>query len=411
MSWLFGDTLERKVIDATELTFKNLDSGSPSRTGVNVNDESALRANTVWACSRVICEDIGKVPLKLMRESEDGRSSTVAKEHPLHRVLSRRPNEWQTSIEWRMTTMLHALLKKGGYNFINRHRTTGEILELVPLMPGNVTPKQDRNWNLTYDVADKDGHITTLRRDQVLAIHGLSWNGYSALEVVSQGREAIALALAAERTQALMHGQGTRSGGLISTEQNLDDVQIARIREQFATNYSGIDNAFKAVLLDAGLKFQPWTMTGVDAQHFEQRRFQVEEVCRLFRVFPAMVGYSDKASTYASAEAFFIAHAVHTLQPWFTMIEQAIARDLLTEAEQLQGLGPKFFMQGLMRGDAKSRSEFYKAAINDGWMTRNEVRRLEDMNPLPGLDEPVTPMTMQKEKPAPGKKKDDGDEE
>lgn len=392
MSFLLG---EKKVIDATELTFRGLQLGGQSKTGIAVTAETALRANTAWACCRVLTEDVGKVPLKLMRELDDG-SKQVAKDHAVHRVL-RRPNEWQTSMEWRQTMLLHALMTPMGISLINR-ATNGDPLELIPLMPGRVKVQQDERWNVTYEVSDSKGKIATLQRSDVHVLHGMSWNGYSGLDVVLQGKEAIGLSLAAERTQAMLHGQGARPGGFISTEQNLNDAQVARIKAQFADNYSGIENAFKAILLDSGLKFDPWAMTGVDGQHFEMRRFQVEEVARLFRVFPAMIGYSDKAATYASAEAFFSAHVVHSLQPWVTLWEQSIARDLLTEAEIRQGYNAKFFLQALLRGDAKTRAEFYKSAINDGWMTRNEVRQLEDLNPLPGLDEPVTPMTMQNDK-------------
>jgi HK97 family phage portal protein len=388
---LFGGG-ETKVIDASALTWTALRGGSRSRTGLSVSEASALRVSVVWACCRVICEDVGKLPLKLIQEDDDG-SKAVAKRHPVHRILSRRPNEWQTSMEWRMTMLLHAILKKGGYSFINRG-ATGEVLELVPLMPGNVTPKQDIAGRVTYEVRDARGAITVLRREQVHAIHGLSWDGLSALEVVQHGAEAIGLAMATEETQARLHGQGARPGGIISTANTLTREQVDRIKAQFADNYSGLENAFKTLLLDNGMEFKPWSMSGVDSQHLETRRHQVEEVCRFFRVFPSMIGYSDKATTYASAEAFFTAHVIHTLMPWVTLWEQAIERDLLTEEEQDAGFSAKFFLQGLLRGDAKSRGEFYASGITNGWMTRNEARRLEDFNPLPGLDAVLTPLNM-----------------
>jgi HK97 family phage portal protein len=247
---------------------------------------------------------------------------------------------------------------------------------------------------VTYEVRDARGTITTLRRDQVHAIHGLSWNGLSALEVVSHGAEAIGLAMATEESQARLHGQGARPGGIITTDKPLTEEQVKRLKAQFADNYSGLENAFKTLLLDNGLDFKPWAMTGVDAQHLETRRHQVEEVCRFFRVFPSMVGYSDKATTYASAEAFFTAHVVHTLMPWVTLWEQAMQRDLLTEDELEAGLAPKFHVNGLLRGDAAQRAAFYASGITNGWMARNEARRLEDMNPLPGLDTILTPLNM-----------------
>jgi HK97 family phage portal protein len=398
---------ESKVADASALTWTALLGGARSKTGLSVSEANALRVAVVYACCRVICEDVGKLPLKLIQENDDG-SKAVAKRHPLHRLLSRRPNEWQTSMEWRMTMLLHALLKKGGYSYINRS-SAGEVLELIPLMPGNVTPRQDAARRVFYEVRDARGTITTLRREQVHVIHGLSWDGLGALEVVHQGSEAIGLAMATEETQARLHGQGARPGGIISTEKTLTEPQVNRIKAQFADNYSGLENAFRTLLLDNGMEFKPWAMTGVDAQHLETRRHQVEEVCRFFRVFPSMIGYSDKATTYASAEAFFTAHVIHTLMPWVTLWEQAIARDLLAEEEQESGLGAKFLLQGLLRGDAASRAEFYASGITNGWMTRNEARRLEDFNPLPGLDAVLTPLNMGGAPKAQGP--DDGDEE
>lgn len=392
---IFRSLFEKKVIDATALTWQAMLGSGSSKTGLSVTELTALRVTALYCCCRVITEDIGKIPLKLMREKAD-ESKEVATDHPLHRVLSLRPNDWQTSMEWRGTMLLHALLCQGGYSFINRNERTGEVLELIPLMPGRVTPKQDAQWNLTYEVSDQAGKIATLRRDQVHSIHGMSWNGFSGLPVVSQGREAIGLAQATEETQARLHGQGARPGGIISTTAALTPEQTARIKAQFADNYSGVENAFKALLLDNGFKFEPWAMTGVDGQHLETRKFQIEEVARLFRVFPQMIGYTDKATTYGSAESFFGAHVVHTLMPWVANWEQAIARDLLTEAELREGYRPKFFLNALLRGDAAARSAFYESAVAKAcWMTRNEARKLEDLNPLPGLDDLLVPMNLQ----------------
>lgn len=404
----FGSLLgapEKKVSDASALTFTELFGSPSSKAGVRVDEATALRIGTVFACCRVICEDLAKIPLKLMLERDDG-SKEPAKQHSLYRILYRRPNEWQSSYEWRVTMLLHALLKKGGYSFINRS-STGEILELIPLLPGNVRPFQDKARRVWYEVKGVD---KPLAREQVHAIHGLSWDGVTGLEVVSYGAEAVGLAAAIEETQSRMHGQGARPGGILTTSATLGEKQVENIKKQFAEGYSGVQNAFKTLLLDNGLDFKPWTVNGVDGQHLETRRHQIEEICRFFRVFPSMIGYSDKATTYASAEAFFTAHVVHTLMPWVTNWEQAILRDLLTEDEVESGLAAKFQVQALLRGDAKSRGEFYSSGITNGWMSRNEARRLEDLNPLPGLDKMLTPMNMS-DGSKPADEDDDSDEE
>lgn len=398
MSWL-GEILfgggggEEKVADASALTWQELFGESMrSRTGLSVNEQTALRLTAVYGCCLVITGDIGKLPLKLIKEDADG-TKTVLYKHPLYRVLYRRPNPWQTSMEWRMTMLLHALLCKFGISYVSRGRS-GEVVELIPLMPGNVKVVQLDNYDLTYEVSDARGKIVTLQQQDVHVLHGLSWNGLTALDLIKQGTEAIGLAMAAEETQARMHGNGAKPGGVLTTPNVLTKEQIDRVREQFASNYSGVANSFKNVLLDNGLKFEPWAMTGVDGQHLETRKFQIEEVCRLFRVFPQMIAASSAVPTYASAESFFGAHVGHTLQPWVTLWEQAMLRDLLSEQDIESGIEAKFMLQGLMRGSAKERAEFYTSAINAGWMTRNEARRLEDMNPIDGLDKILTPLNM-----------------
>lgn len=391
---LFGRD-ESKVADASALTWTALSSafGPASRTGLAVNEMSALRVSAVYACCRVVAEDLGKLPLKVIQELPNG-SKKVRTDHPLYRVLYRRPNEWQTSTEWRMTMMIHALLTHGGHSFINRDKD-GRILELIPLMPQNVIPRQLADFTVVYDVSDSRGTIATMRSDQLHVLRGLSWNGYTALNLIAQGREAIGLAMAAEETQARLHGNGAKPGGVLSTDAVLNDEQVARVRAQFAENYSGVANAFKTLVLDNGLKFEPWAMKGVDAQHLETRKHQVEEICRLFRVFPQMIGAASATPTYASAESFFGAHVIHTLMPWVTAWEQAMLRDLFSEFEINMGLEAKFMLQALMRGNAAQRSAFYESAITrGGWMTRNEARRLEDLDPLPGLDQIITPLNM-----------------
>lgn len=394
MSWFgkfFGG--EQKVADASALTWSALDVGTRSKTGLSVNEATALRVMAVWGCVKVITEDVGKLPLKLIQEDRKGKKS-ILYSHPLYRVLYRAPNAWQTSMEWRMTMLLHALLCQFGISYISRSQETAEVLELIPLMPGNVKVRQLDNYELRYDVSDGKGHIVTLSSSDVHVLKGLSWNGFTALELVRQGTDAIGLAIASEETQARMHGNGAKPGGVLSTSAVLTKEQIDRVKEQFASAYSGVSNAFKTILLDNGLKFEAWNMTGVDGQHLETRKMQVEEICRLFRVFPQMIAASSATPTYASAESFFGAHVGHTLQPWVTLWEQAIMRDLLTEREIASGIEAKFILQGLMRGSAPQRAEFYTSAINAGWMTRNEARRLEDLDPLPGLDEILTPLNM-----------------
>lgn len=380
---------ERKVADASNLTWSEImGPGGASKTGAAVNLSTVLRIATAWACCRVVAEDIGKLPFRLYQR--EGERKRVARDHPIHKLISGQPNEWQTSQDWRQMMTLHASLTHGGYSWINRS-SNGVVVELIPLL--NVTPKQGRAWDLTFEVRDGKGKIATLKQSEVFRIQGLSWDGYTGLEMLQHGREAFGLAIATEESQARLHANGTRPGGVVTTSNTLTDDQVTRIRKQLEPHL-GLQNSFKTLLLDNGLEFKGWTMSGVDAQHLETRKFQIEEVCRFFRVFPAMIGHSDKASTFASADAFFRAHVGHTLMPWIERWQAAVSRDLLQLGERRNGYFAKLDPRGLLRGDDAARAEFYKSGVIDGWMTRNEVRDLEDLDPIDGLDDPLTPTNM-----------------
>jgi HK97 family phage portal protein len=209
------------------------------------------------------------------------------------------------------------------------------------------------------------------------------------LEGVKLAREAISLALATEEHGSRLFSNGARTGGIISSDTaKPSDDALKYLRDSWNEMQGGNENAFKTAFLFGGLKYQPLAQTGVDSQHLEQRRFQVEEVCRTFRVMPIMVGNSDKAATYASSENMFLAHVVHTLMPWYGRIEQSAAINLLDEKERAQGLYFAFVAQALMRGASKDRAEYFAKALGSGgspaWLTQDEVRALEEFNPMGG---------------------------
>lgn len=390
---LFGRLLgrETKSTDFSALTWAALLGGQSSKAGASVSVTTALGVSTVFACCRVLAEGIAQLPLKLYREN--GRTKKLATDHPAYMVLSRRPNEWQSSFEWRETAMYHALLCKGSYTVISRD-SRGRVLELLPIMPSSVVVVQDQQRVVAYKITDAKGIIAVLPRSSVLQVRGPSWDGLVGMEVVSLAREAIGLSIAAEETLAKLHTNGTRPAGVLSTDGKLTEEQLKRIKASWSEAYSGSANAFKTVVLDAGLKFSQMSLAPADTQTNESRRHQVEELARFFRVFPQMIGYADKTATYASAEQFFIAHVVHSLGPWIERWEQAIERDVLTREEVASGLFPKLITAALLRGDNAGRAGLYKAGITDGWLTRNEARDREDLDPIGGLDEPLVPLNM-----------------
>lgn len=379
---------EVKTTDASALTWAATGM-QQSRAGVPVNIESALRVSTVFACLRVLANGIAQVPLKLYREADDG-TKTIAKDHPVHKLLYRRPNEWMTSFEFRQMTMFHAVLEGTAVAYIGRG-FGDKPAELIPLAPGTFTLKQAKDWTITCEWRDLTGQVTTLTRDQLLIVRGPAWSGIAGLKALELAREAIGLAIATEQTHAVLHANGSQPGGLLSIKGKLDKDGRERLKESWGEYHGGLANKFKTAVLDMDATWSPMNMNGVDSQHLETRRYQCEEICRDLGVFPQMVGYSDKTATFASAEAFFLAHVVHSLNPWVENWEQALARDLFPKEDDLQA---KFSMQGLLRGDNKTRAEFYASGIINGWLSRNEARRFEDLNPLPGLDDPLLPLNM-----------------
>jgi HK97 family phage portal protein len=360
-----------------------LTTGGTSSAGPSVNWKSALAVTTVLACTKVIGDGLSQVPWKLHRKDERGRSEAV--DHPLADVISRRPNEWQTSFELRETMALHVVLTGNAFAYLNRSRT-GELLEILPYEPGFVSVKQERDLSLSYEFRMADGARVTVPRENVWHLRGPSWSGWLGLDATRLARDAIGLSMAIETGQARAHRDGLKQSGTYSVEGPLDIDQHTKLMDWL--NKWTAENAGKPLVLDRGAKWLATQMSGVDAQTIETRKHQVEEICRAFRVMPIMVGQADKAATYASAEQMFIAHVVHTLLPWYERWQQSADVNLLTKDERRQGFYTKLNPAALLRGAAKDRGEYFAKALGAGgqkpWMTADEVRALEELNPIGG---------------------------
>jgi HK97 family phage portal protein len=204
------------------------------------------------------------------------------------------------------------------------------------------------------------------------------------LEAVALAREAIGLAMAIESQQAETHANGARISGMYSVEDKLGLEKFEQLSAWLKRFRQGGDKAGEDIILDGKAKFQPFQQTGVEAQTLESRKHQVEEICREFRVMPIMVGQSDKATTYASAEQMFLAHVVHCLLPWYERWGMSSDVNLLTEQDRRNGFYTKLDPRALMRGAAKDRADYYTKALGAGggkpWMTQDEVRSLEEQD-------------------------------
>lgn len=384
--WLPGRKVEAKgVVFSRE--WENYFAMTAPKSGVPVNWQSALDVSVVFACIRAIANGISQVPLRVMRELPNGAGWEPAPEHPLYKVLNRKPNTWQTSFSMRETMILHLCLT--GDAFFYKSMVRGRVKELIPLDPGSVSVRRNGDYSLTYQISHPDGTSMTLPQSAIWHVRGPSWDTWRGLDPVRLARETIGLTIATENTQAELHANGLQMSGTYATDQKLDPEKYKQIQAWIAAQVGGA-NKHKPFVIDSGFTWTPQSMKGVDAQHLETRKFQVEQICHAFGVFPPMIGHAGQSMTFASAEQVFQAHVQHTLNPWVERIEQAIDNDLLDGPED-EGYGARFNMNSLLRGAFKDRSEGYAKALGSGgspaWMTPNEIRALEDMNSIEGGDE------------------------
>lgn len=396
--------LGRKAAQLTYDQIANLidGHGGAQVAGVTVNEKTALQVSTVLACVKVIADGCATPDLHVYREKEDG-TREKATNIPEYRLLSRRPNEWQTSFEWRRQMTMHAALTGAGLS-IKVRGVNRRVRELIPVVPGQWDVRRVSRYELRYRCWDQYGLIGEFEPEDVFVLNGVQWDWVNSLDAVALARSAIGLAMATERSQAAMHANGLRNSGVYSVDGNLTEEQHARLTG-WLKKRSGPDNAGAPLVLDRAAKWMSTAMTGVDAQHVETRRMQVEEVCRGYGVFPIMVGHSDKTATFASSEAFFAAHRIHTLTPWHKAWTQR------TDEMLLDGNGPlfaEFDTRYMNAGSLKDRAMWARTMAEMGIYTRNEIRDEEGKDPLPGLDEPLTPLNMGGGKPAQGNQNDEG---
>lgn len=352
-----------------------------ARSGQSVTMTSAIEVTSVLGCVRVVSEDVAQVPLKLFRKRKSG-GSDEAYDHPLSDMLNVGPNDWQTGFDFIENLVIQAALGGNYYAFKNKVR--GSIREMIPFPPGTVSETWD-NFVPTYSCALANGAKQDFPAEAIWHLRGPSLDTKTGMAAIRLAREAIGLAMATEEAHAKLHANGAQASGMYSVEGKLDEGQYKKLSDWIASQIAG-ENRFKPLVLDRAAKWTPSSMSGVDAQHLETRRHQIEEICRAFRVMPIMIGHADKAATYASAEQMFLAHVVYTLQPWFRRIEKSIDKHLLTKEDRQAGIYAKFLPNALMRGAAKDRAEFYYKMWSMGTLNPNEIRAMEEQNPYDGGD-------------------------
>ncbi len=367
--------------------------GSETASGARVNSRTAMMNTAVWRSVSLISSAIGMLPLQLINQNTKKQATS----HPLYRLLHRHPNAWQSAYDFRSLLQLWALDKGNGYARIIRGvgMKAGQIQALVPMHPDRVTPQQNDDWTITYRYSQRTGGDLTLQAKDVFHLRGLTMDGINGISLVHQAREAIGLALAAERATARLYKNGSFVDGVLQTDKALSDTAYDRLRKSWDERYQGADSAGKTAIMEEGLKYQAIAQSSKDAQSLETRKLQIEEVARVFGV-PRPLLMVDETSWGSGVEAlgrFFVQYA---LNPWFAAWEQAVERSLLLETEQ-DVYSAKFNPGALLRGSMNDQATFFSKALGAGgqqpWFTPNEVRDLFDYPAHPDGDELFNPMT------------------
>ena len=363
--------------------------GPISRGAAPVSPDTALRLSVVWACVKVLSETVGSTPLHLYRRLPDGGKER-ATDHPLSALIRQRPNRWQTAMEWREMMQGHLALRGNAYSEILSD-ARGRITDLVPIHPDHVSVEVMDSGMPRYRVREKIG-TRVLLWSEMLHIRGLSADGYVGLSPIECERETIGEAIGAQDYGGRFYANDAQASRWIEFPGNFktqEDRQ--RFRESWQASQVGF-NRFKTPVLEAGMKLHETGIKHTDAQFLEMRRYKDSDIARIFRVQPHKVGILTDA-TFSNIEQQSIEFVQDTMLPWFVRWEQALTMALLDQDER-DDMFFEFLVNGLLRGDAAARSAYYGSGIQDGWLVRNEVRAMENMNPIEGLDKPLEPLNM-----------------
>lgn len=353
--------------------------GGTSASGKRVTVDKALQLSAVWACVRLLSESVSTLPLRLYERRDDG-SRVQATEHPLYRLLTVSPNAEMTPA--RFILMIVASIALRGNAFVEKKRVAGRIVALVPLLPQCMVVKRLDTGRLEYTYTE-NGQQRVIGEKDLMHIRGFGLDGVCGLLPVNTGRDIFGAAMSADEAAAKVFAQGMQASGILSSDTKLTDVQREQLRKNL-TNFMGSTNSGKILVAEAGLKYQGITMNPEAAQMLETRNFAIEEICRWFRVPPFMVGHMDKQSSWASSvEGMNLQWLTNGLRPLLENIEQEISRCLLDNDGRYFA---EFSVEGLLRADSAGRASYYTTGLQNGWMSRNEVRRLENLPPIPGGD-------------------------
>ncbi len=341
-------------------------------SGKTVNERTAMQITAVYACIRILAETIASLPLHTYRYTINGKEK--ATDHQIYHLLADEPNSEMTSFVFRETLMGHLLLWGNAYAQIIRDGR-GKVIALYPLLPNKMTVDRTEKGELYY-IYNKEGQSYTLRSDEVLHIPGLGFDGLIGYSPIAMAKNAIGMAIATEEYGAKFFANGANPGGVLEHPGVVKDP--ARVRESWNSVYQGSSNAHRVAVLEEGMKFQSIGIPPEQAQFLETRKFQINEIARIFRIPPHMIGDLEKSS-FSNIEQQSLEFVMYTLDPWVVRWEQSIKRVLFSEDEKKEYF-VKFNVDGLLRGDYQSRMNGYAVGRQNGWLSANDIRELENMN-------------------------------
>lgn len=346
-----------------------------SSSGKRVNEKTAMTMSAVYSCVRVLSETLASLPLHVYEITDVG--SQKATTHSLYNLLHNEPNSEMTSFIFRETLMTHLLLWGNAYAQIIRNGK-GDVLGLYPLMPDKMSVDRDKDNRIYYEYLTSSGERVTLSSQDVLHIPGLGFDGLVGYSPIAMAKNAIGMSIAAEEYGAKFFSNGATPSGILEHPGTVKNTES--LRESWTRGFSG-NNSHKVAILEEGMKYTPISISPNEAQFLETRKFQINEIARIFRIPPHMVGDLEKSS-FSNIEQQSLEFVKYTLDPWVIRFEQAFNRRLLKDKEK-DKFYVKFNVDGLLRGDYQSRMNGYAVGRQNGWMSANDIRTLENLDRIP----------------------------
>ena len=384
LDWLRGKFSRDKPQDSYRFSAFPFFFGRTA-SGKTVNEVSAMQNAAVYACVRILAESIASLPLHVYEYRNGGKER--APNHALFYLLHDAPNTEMTSFVFRETLMAHLLLWGNAYAQIIRDGA-GRVACLYPLLPSKMTVERGDDNRLWYNyTAGNDANPNLpptqvkFRREDILHIVGLGFDGLIGYSPIAMAKNAIGLSIACESFGNNFFANGARPSGILKTPTLIKDPE--KLRESWQSMYGG-ENAGKVAILEEGMTYESISIPPEDAQFLETRKFQIAEIARIFRVPPHLIGDLDRA-TFSNIENQSLEFVKYTLNPWVVRWEQALCKSLLSPSEKIRYF-IKFNVDGLMRGDYQSRMQGYATARQNGWLSANDIRELEDLNPISDAD-------------------------